>query len=118
MRMTMTDEEIIGEANRLGNAAPMELRKARREIARSRGLRELFGSERSPQYLEARARANYWLALWRGEDPMEARLMQTYDMRRPSEPDYADALNVTVRRLSIVERMRAAWWLLFQNWRA
>ena len=44
--------------------------------------------------------------------------MQTYDMRNPSKPDYNNALNVTVRRMSIVERMRAAWWLLFQNWRA
>jgi hypothetical protein len=42
--------------------------------------------------------------------------MTSFDMRRPSKPDYADALRVTVRRRSLAERLHAAWWLLFLNW--
>ena len=40
-----------------------------------------------------------------------------FDMRRPSKPDYADALQVTIRRRSLIERLHAALWLLFSNWR-
>lgn len=40
-----------------------------------------------------------------------------FDMRRPSKPDYADELQVTVRRRSLVERLHAVAWLLFSNWR-
>jgi hypothetical protein len=38
--------------------------------------------------------------------------MNSYDMRRPSKPDYDDALRVTVRRRSLIERIQGAWWLL------
>lgn len=38
--------------------------------------------------------------------------METYDMRRPDKSDYDDALRVTVRRHSLPERIRGAWWLL------
>lgn len=38
--------------------------------------------------------------------------MGTYDVRRPDKPDYDDALRVTVRRQSLTERIRGAWWLL------
>lgn len=37
-------------------------------------------------------------------------------MRNPSKPGYADTLQVTVRRQSLHERLRAAVWLLFSNW--
>jgi hypothetical protein len=43
--------------------------------------------------------------------------MNSFDMRSPSKRDYADALCVTVRRKSILERLNAVFWLLFQNWR-
>jgi hypothetical protein len=38
--------------------------------------------------------------------------MNSFDMRRPSKPDYDDALRVTVRRRSVIERILGAWWLL------
>jgi hypothetical protein len=40
----------------------------------------------------------------------------SFDMRRPSKPDYPDALEVRVRRRSILERLHAVWWILFSNW--
>lgn len=43
--------------------------------------------------------------------------MTTYDMRNPSKPGYGDALQVTVRRRSFIERLRAVAWLLCSNWR-
>lgn len=43
--------------------------------------------------------------------------MATYDMRNPSKPGYADTLQVTVRRRSLLERLRAVAWLLCSNWR-
>lgn len=38
--------------------------------------------------------------------------MSSFDMRRPSKPDYTVALRVTVRRASWLERIHGAWWLL------
>jgi hypothetical protein len=42
--------------------------------------------------------------------------MISFNMRRPSKPDYDDALSVEVRRHSFWERLFGAWWLLFCNW--
>lgn len=42
--------------------------------------------------------------------------MRSFNMRRPSKPDYQDALEVQVRRCSLTERIWAAVWILFSNW--
>ena len=42
----------------------------------------------------------------------------SFDMRRPSKPDYADSIEVIARRRSLTERLQAAWWILFSNWGA
>jgi hypothetical protein len=51
-----------------------------------------------------------------GFEPVKWVPVRAYDMRRPSRPDYLDGLQVTVCRRSLFERIRAAIWLLFQDW--
>lgn len=45
-------------------------------------------------------------------------IAETYDMRRPSRADYLDALQVTVCRGSILERLHAVFWLLTRRSRS
>jgi hypothetical protein len=71
----MTDAEVLAECNRLGVGAPLPLKLACWEIAKSRDIEAEFMSGRAysadevrDRYREARKRANFWLAHWRGED--------------------------------------------------
>lgn len=51
-----------------------------------------------------------------GFEPAHAHeLTEAFDLRKPSKPDYADALQVTVRRRSLIERLQGAAWLVFRR---
>ena len=41
----------------------------------------------------------------------------TFDMRRPDRKGFDDSMQVMVRRSSLWERLHAACWILFVNWR-
>lgn len=49
-----------------------------------------------------------------GFEPVEWETGDSFDMRRPSGKGYEDAMQVTVRRCSVLERVFAAGWLLSQ----
>jgi hypothetical protein len=42
--------------------------------------------------------------------------MTSYNMRNPSKLGYGDYMRLEVRRRSLWERLRGAWWILFCEW--